>query len=315
MAPVVGHQRRLDIFWRWEPGMALQKHKHMQVLVWVKLRHLPVEFWTDDGLSMVASGIGQPLYPDAITKACTRLDFACVCIMLDISSKLKHLVILAPTEEGGEVPFHVDIEYEWLPPKCTGCHSLGHRTSDCPSTIKTTKQPVSAGSPGMVTRTDAKGKEIVVYNQFDALFLDDDCAERLHFIGLLETRASPINYVRIQTRVLSRWNWFSDSSGLGNRIWIAWDSKFIVVDVLNLGTQFVHCRVFIRQLHEHVLVAYGANDTISRRDLWHSLESLSEQIDSPWLVCGDFNVVLDDSEICGNAGTQDRLWRSFGVVS
>ncbi|KAL0445481.1 UNVERIFIED_CONTAM: hypothetical protein Slati_1676000 [Sesamum latifolium] len=90
---------------RWEPGMALRKHKHTQVPVWIKLRHLPVEFWTTEGLSMVASGIGRPLYPDAITKACTRLDFARVCIMLDISSKLpKHVVILAPTEEGERFP-------------------------------------------------------------------------------------------------------------------------------------------------------------------------------------------------------------------
>ncbi|KAL0307385.1 UNVERIFIED_CONTAM: hypothetical protein Scaly_2985000 [Sesamum calycinum] len=47
---------------RWEPGMVLRKHKHTQVPVWIRLRHLPVEFWTDDGLSAVASGVGRPLY-------------------------------------------------------------------------------------------------------------------------------------------------------------------------------------------------------------------------------------------------------------
>ncbi|KAL0455412.1 UNVERIFIED_CONTAM: hypothetical protein Slati_0880400 [Sesamum latifolium] len=78
---------------RWEPGMALRKHSHTQVPVWIKLRHLPVELWTDDGLSTVASGVGKPLYPDSITKTCTRLDFARVCVMLDYSSTLpKHLV-------------------------------------------------------------------------------------------------------------------------------------------------------------------------------------------------------------------------------
>ncbi|KAL0285154.1 UNVERIFIED_CONTAM: hypothetical protein Sradi_7181600 [Sesamum radiatum] len=76
---------------KWEPGMVLRKLQHTQVPVWIKLRHLPVELWTTEGLSTVASGIGKPLYPDAITRACTRLDFARVCIMLDISSKLpKH---------------------------------------------------------------------------------------------------------------------------------------------------------------------------------------------------------------------------------
>ncbi|KAK4381370.1 hypothetical protein Sango_2974900 [Sesamum angolense] len=44
---------------RWEPGMVLRKHKHTQVPVWIRLRHLPVEFWTDEGLSTVASGVGR----------------------------------------------------------------------------------------------------------------------------------------------------------------------------------------------------------------------------------------------------------------
>ncbi|KAL0368391.1 UNVERIFIED_CONTAM: hypothetical protein Scaly_1058000 [Sesamum calycinum] len=90
--------------------MALHNTK---IPVWIKLQHLPMEFWTDEGLSVVASGIGKPLYLDAITKACTKLDFACVCMMLDISSKLpKHIVILAPNEDGNEGPCKVDVEYE-----------------------------------------------------------------------------------------------------------------------------------------------------------------------------------------------------------
>ncbi|KAL2237565.1 UNVERIFIED_CONTAM: hypothetical protein Sindi_0948200 [Sesamum indicum] len=128
---------------KWEPGMVLRKLKHTQVPVWVKLRHLPVELWTNDGLSTVASGIERPLYPDAITRACTRLDFAHVCVMLDINAELpKHLVIMSPTEEGGEIACKVDVEYEWLPPKCTTCMSLGHATKDCPS-MKVPKPPVN----------------------------------------------------------------------------------------------------------------------------------------------------------------------------
>ena len=46
---------------KWESGMVLCKLKHTQVPIWVKLRHFPVELWTNDGLSTVASGIGRPL--------------------------------------------------------------------------------------------------------------------------------------------------------------------------------------------------------------------------------------------------------------
>ncbi|KAL0293386.1 UNVERIFIED_CONTAM: hypothetical protein Scaly_3143100 [Sesamum calycinum] len=118
---------------KWEPGMVLRKLKHTEVPIWIKLRHLPVELWTTEGLSTVASGIGRPLYPDAITRTCTRLDFARVCIMLHVSSKLpKHVVIMMPNELGGESACKVDVEYEWLPPKCTSCSSLGHSLKECP---------------------------------------------------------------------------------------------------------------------------------------------------------------------------------------
>ncbi|KAL0386699.1 UNVERIFIED_CONTAM: hypothetical protein Slati_4586900 [Sesamum latifolium] len=129
---------------KWEPGMMLRKLQHTQVPVWIKLRHLPVELWTTEGLSTVASGIGKPLYPDAITRACTRLDFARVCVMLDISSKLpKHIVIMVPKEEGGESACKVDVEYEWLPPKCNACMSLGHPTKEFPTMKPKHRPPVS----------------------------------------------------------------------------------------------------------------------------------------------------------------------------
>ncbi|KAL0292191.1 UNVERIFIED_CONTAM: hypothetical protein Sradi_6999600 [Sesamum radiatum] len=89
----------------WEQGMTLRRQKHLQVPVWIRIRHLPMEYWTEDGLSAVASGIGTPLYTDKITKSCLRLDFA----------RIK-----------------VDIEYEWLPLRCKQCCSLGHTANVCP---------------------------------------------------------------------------------------------------------------------------------------------------------------------------------------
>ncbi|KAL2237414.1 UNVERIFIED_CONTAM: hypothetical protein Sindi_0933100 [Sesamum indicum] len=87
-----------------------------EVPVWIILRYLPVELWREDGLSTVASGVGKPLYPDAITRACTRLDFA-----------------------------RVDVEYEWVPLKCTNCMTLGHAIKECPlnKATKPVKPPVA----------------------------------------------------------------------------------------------------------------------------------------------------------------------------
>ncbi|KAL2248060.1 UNVERIFIED_CONTAM: hypothetical protein Sindi_2658300, partial [Sesamum indicum] len=63
------------------------------------------------GLGTVASGVGKPLYPDAITRACTRLNLARVYAMLDIKLKLpKHIIIMTPDKDGGELPCKVDVE-------------------------------------------------------------------------------------------------------------------------------------------------------------------------------------------------------------
>ncbi|KAL0378646.1 UNVERIFIED_CONTAM: hypothetical protein Sradi_3170100 [Sesamum radiatum] len=130
----------------WEQGMSLRRQKHFQIPVWIRLRHLPMEYWTVDGLSAIASGIGPPLYTDKITQSCSRLDYAQVCVMVNYNSKLpKHLVVISPIlRDGKECPIKVDIEHEWLPLRCTECRSLGHNGQACPDRrIKKPGAPVT----------------------------------------------------------------------------------------------------------------------------------------------------------------------------
>ncbi|KAK4381009.1 hypothetical protein Sango_3009600 [Sesamum angolense] len=127
----------------------------------------------------------------------------------------------------------------------------------------------------------------------------------LHFHGLLETRVTLTNAVRVQNGILPRWKWFSDYNSAGNRIWLAWNDDFLDIAIVDIGVQFVHCRIFIRSSHIYVLVivSYGANDVGSRRELWQALCHISDSIgDEPWLVGGDFNAVRDLSEVCGTSG-------------
>ncbi|KAL0290195.1 UNVERIFIED_CONTAM: hypothetical protein Scaly_2680300 [Sesamum calycinum] len=233
---------------KWEPGMVLRKLKHTEVLVWIKLRHLSVEPWTTDGLSTVASGIDRPLYPNAITQACTRLDFARVCVMLNVNSKLpKHIVGMVPKENGSESACMVDVEYEWLPPKCTGCTSLGHATKACPLN-KPVKPPILKVRQGVLTYAAPQ-----MLTHVECSYLECTGPEQERSSG---RRKGP--HCRIQ--------WFVDYSGPGNRIWIAWDDEFIDVEIIGLTTQFMHCRILIRGLYEHlfITIVYGANDVVAQ---------------------------------------------------
>ncbi|KAL0293605.1 UNVERIFIED_CONTAM: hypothetical protein Sradi_6928900 [Sesamum radiatum] len=135
---VLGFSKEPIILQFWEQGMTLRQRKHSQIPVWIRLKHLPMEYWTDEGLSTVASGVGTPLYTDGITKECSRLDYARVCVMLDYNSTLpKHLIVISPVlRDGKEDPKRVDVEYEWLPQRCKQCCSLEHIASACPDNMK-----------------------------------------------------------------------------------------------------------------------------------------------------------------------------------
>ncbi|KAL2228522.1 UNVERIFIED_CONTAM: hypothetical protein Sindi_1831900 [Sesamum indicum] len=326
---------------KWEPGMVLRKLQHTQVPVWIKLRHLPVELWTDEGLSTVASGVGKPLYPDAITRACTKLDFARVCVMLDVTSNLpKHIIIMTPDEDGGESPCKVDVDgapQEPTMPKRSRNHLREEGdTTYIPS--RPTHMPdrnMSRPPPARVVEKQRGGREsprdaagpsreeraicnVRGLNKRDhQLAVKDIVAEfRLQFLGLLETRVRINNVSHIQAFLLPQWKWFVDYGSSGNWIWIAWDENFIDVDVVECGTQFIHCHVNIRALHESIAITviYGANELVERRALWGSMETIAMQsTDIPWLVGGDFNTVRDLSEICGVSGDTTTTRRYVSI--
>ena len=56
--------------------------------VWVRLFNVPLEYWTVNGLSCVASGVGRPLHADGITLSRKRLSYARVCLEVDASAPL-----------------------------------------------------------------------------------------------------------------------------------------------------------------------------------------------------------------------------------
>ncbi|KAL2235680.1 UNVERIFIED_CONTAM: hypothetical protein Sindi_1300200 [Sesamum indicum] len=249
---------------KWEPGTTMRKLKHTQVP-------------TTEGLSTVASGVGKPLYPDAITRACTRLDFARVCVMIDVTQKIeKHIIIMTPDEDGGETPCNVDIEYEWLPPKCTGCMTLGHSVKECSliNPQKQTKPPVKVYVPKANVPPPPAPEE----------------REKKH-----KTVVEAEDKVKGEE---------------------AWDDNVMDVHILDLGNQFMHCRVTHRADSESLIITivYGASEMIDRRSLWNTLEILArEHSDEPWLVGGDFNAVREMNEVCRASGDIRMAMEEFNV--
>ncbi|KAL2237718.1 UNVERIFIED_CONTAM: hypothetical protein Sindi_0963500 [Sesamum indicum] len=128
---------------------------------------------------------------------------------------------------------------------------------------------------------------------------------RLLFLGILESRVAALNIATIQNNICPGWSWFTDYNTVGNCIWLMWNDTNVGIDILNVSNQLIHCRVTNRMMHtQHLItIVYGMNDVSSRRTLWQDFCDLSQEIaEEAWFVMGDFNAVLDMSEVCGASG-------------
>ncbi|KAK4384356.1 putative ribonuclease H protein [Sesamum angolense] len=148
----------------------------------------------------------------------------------------------------------VDVEYEWLPPKCKQCVSLGHSTATCPESNKNretegavyvTERPVQP--PPTVSKPMAKDAVRTVQHTVP----EED--------GTVDMEI-----------------------GTDERSYI------------DKGKRRDH-QVAVKELVKRIQVKLSC-----RRGLWQSLVTLADSIsDEPWIVGGDFNTVVDMSEVCG----------------
>ncbi|KAL0293940.1 UNVERIFIED_CONTAM: hypothetical protein Sradi_6911600 [Sesamum radiatum] len=219
----------------WEQGMSLRRQKHTQIPVWIRLRHLPMEYWTEEGLSTVASGIGTPLYTDVLL--CGMVKRTQKGLTLNMSGCLNGVLIVV----------HWGM---WQ-------HLVRKHKKDFQSPITIFVKKQSATVNPVQPAMESAGTEATTV-----------CKNSAPVLGK------------------------------------AWNPLEVGVDILRVESQFVHCRAFNKRLHTRCLITvlYGAYDLIPRRNLWSALCNLSAVISNePWLVLGDFNAVMDDSEVYGRA--------------
>ena len=127
--------RHIFLDW-WKPGFSWQKEGVSKVPVWVQLHNVPLEYWNAEGLSYLASAVGNPLYADSITESCRRLTFARVCVEIDAAKPMINEFLLhtnSGAEEATPKFLTIKVVYQWKPPVCLVCELFGHSTSSCPA--------------------------------------------------------------------------------------------------------------------------------------------------------------------------------------
>lgn len=95
--------------------------------LWVHLTKVPMNMYSWEGLSFIASAAGIPdkLHPETI--ACTNFAVAKVCVKADLSKKLPSKM----TFKIQGVDTMVEFAYPWLPSKCSFCEKWGHSEKVC----------------------------------------------------------------------------------------------------------------------------------------------------------------------------------------
>jgi hypothetical protein len=108
--------------------MQFSKDDLSRIPVWVKLHNVPLDYWTNKGLSYVVSALRVPLHADITTLIRKRLTYARVCVEIDAS---KLLVKEFDQQCPNGMVITILAEYEWLPSRCTSCNVFGHNLATC----------------------------------------------------------------------------------------------------------------------------------------------------------------------------------------
>ncbi|KAL9685919.1 hypothetical protein QQ045_023373 [Rhodiola kirilowii] len=128
--------------------------------------------------------------------------------------------------------------------------------------------------------------------------------------AIIEPMSNPDNIDKV-ARILHFDN-FLQCSPSNISIWLLWNDKVIVTEISHTSQQIT---VNILLLEENIdLVCsfvYGSIDINIRKDLWEALISVADQVDKPWLICGDFNAILSWSEKKGGNRKKGKALRDF----
>ncbi|KAL4304252.1 hypothetical protein GQ457_10G002780 [Hibiscus cannabinus] len=121
-------QQKAIVLRRWMPGLKFDVLQLDSAPVWVKLWHVPLELFSQQGLGYVASAIGKPLYTDRVTALKQQLEFAKICIEVGAKETIPNSVLVELDED---LTIEIAVELVWSPPRCGHCSIFGHSEDNC----------------------------------------------------------------------------------------------------------------------------------------------------------------------------------------
>ncbi|XP_020258878.1 uncharacterized protein LOC109835307 [Asparagus officinalis] len=168
---------------------------------------------------------------------------------------------------------------------------------------------ISIGDKANVASSDIQASQFSLLN-CQVQDLDPSNLDR----ALLETKVASNKMQWIARKMVKNWNWISNSHQANNgRIWILWDNNILSVQCISSTDQFISCNVNSKdgKLSCIITAVYALNNLEGRKELWHDLLSLKQNVTYPWIIGDAFNAIISNEEKLGGALVSDYDTEDF----
>ncbi|XP_039047666.1 uncharacterized protein LOC120188249 [Hibiscus syriacus] len=157
----------------WTPGMKKLSFDLSLLPIWVQLYNVPLELYSQKGLSYIANALGKPLFMDSITASRQRLEFAKICVEIEAGAIIPEFIQVL-LKNGSYV--NVRVLVPWFPRCCALCKSFGHLASSCTEARQPPQKP----------------KELQVWRRKDSNTVDFVCNDILTVIPAVTSGTSEV---------------------------------------------------------------------------------------------------------------------------
>ncbi|KAG6506034.1 hypothetical protein ZIOFF_031349 [Zingiber officinale] len=270
---VLEETQRPLILKAWIPRMKLDLCDIQELPIWIQLPLLPLEFWTKDILSRIGSILGKPLFCDLCTLRRNKLGWARILVDMRIAGAFPDSIIL---EDEFGAQFTQNIMYEWKSIPCSICKQFGHDKHLCPSALSKSKQVWKEKVKHLVIAT---ATNLVATNVVASVISNSAC--EIAAMSISFAKMAAVKGKAALPTVASSNNCESGST-------LTFKNDVIVSAPLTGSTPII------------IPPSTGVIGE-ERSVLWPDLVDLALSTSGAWLVQGDFNVILNNSERIGGA--------------
>lgn len=123
---------------KWDPVLGMEKVEATKIPLLAELNNVPLEAWTEDGISALASSLGTPIRMDNVTaQVCQsgmgRAEYTRVLVEFDVNKGIKEEIGIQYRDNENVVKGTktIKVKYQWKPEICSQCKVFAHDITKC----------------------------------------------------------------------------------------------------------------------------------------------------------------------------------------